>query len=148
MQRIDYPRTRTGFVLYAAVFNGCLQPLRIAVRADRQRRAGQLEQMKQGLCLHGELCRLSRFIAGAMNLVTYGNRRQRMMMIVAVMVMTAAVCTGLRLKGSFFLSHQRAQAFQHFLQHRILADTQETFTDLRLGMTVPEVKSATQQLMR
>ena len=41
-----------------------------------------------------------------------------------------------------------AQTLQHFLEHRVLPDTQKTVADLRLRVTVAEMKRAAQQVVR
>eukprot|EP01022_Parablepharisma_sp_SALTPOND_P030350 TRINITY_DN760_c2_g1_i1.p2 TRINITY_DN760_c2_g1~~TRINITY_DN760_c2_g1_i1.p2 ORF type:complete len:1290 (-),score=479.69 TRINITY_DN760_c2_g1_i1:1065-4934(-) len=151
MQRMADPITCRRFAIDPPILDGRFQPLRIAVGADRQGRAAQLQQMQQGTGLHGSAFFL--LVAGTMDLLAQRDRCQRVVvMVVAVMVMATAIGTGFRFEGGLFLAHLCAQAFQHFLEHRILADAQEAratlMTDMRLGMTVAEVEGATQQQVR
>src|SRR5437899_12255957 len=71
-----------------------------------------------------------------------------------VVVMAAAFAAFIRARFRFesgaLLGHGCAQPFQHFLEDAVLADTQKSAggiaADLRLGVSIAEVKSATQQV--
>src|SRR5439155_24632502 len=73
-----------------------------------------------------------------------------------VVVMAAAFAAFIRARFRFesgaLLGHGCAQPFQHFLEDAVLADTQKSAggiaADLRLGVSIAEVKSATQQVAR
>ena len=73
-----------------------------------------------------------------------------MTMAFAVMMVVAAtaISAGLRLELRTFLHHRSAQALQHFLQHTVLINAQETFANLGLGMPITKMERTPQEVMR
>lgn len=88
-----------------------------------------------------------------MNLLMHRNRGKRAMvmalMAIAMVVPAAsAVGPGLRLKLRSFFIHRSPQSLQHFLQHHVPVDAQETISHLRLRMAITEMERAAQKIMR
>jgi hypothetical protein len=67
---------------------------------------------------------------------------------VMMVVAAAAVSTSFRLELRTFLHYGSTQAFQHLLQHAILINPQETFTNLGLGMPITKMERAPQEIVR
>src|SRR5450830_979678 len=83
-----------------------------------------------------------------MYFLAHRNWCQRMVMVVAVMVMTTAIGTGLWFELRFLFGHARAKTLQHFFEHGIFTDTQKAVSYLSLRVPLAEMKCTTQQMLR